>query len=195
MGTTLEIWRARVGRWNRSGGRSSKKKKKGVGTLVLSNSVLQFFVVYGVLSIFNGLAKLKDRMQQTTTRHIVFLTATALSAAILTSLNLSAKTAEVSSKLMHDVETNPGPNCSGVSCLTESKSLTHHLLTRVDALQQVNLVSSLEFSTPTPVWILLKGFLPDQLTPSVVFNATSPPLPQQSKHSLTGNTRMLVAVG
>ena len=112
MGTTLEIWRARVGRWNRSGGRSSKKKKKGVGTLVLSNSVLQFFVVYGVLFIFNGLAKLKDRMQQTTTRHVVFLTATA---AILTSLNLSAKTAEVSSKLMHDVETNPGPNCSGVS--------------------------------------------------------------------------------
>ena len=122
MGTTLEIWRARVGRWNRSGGRSSKKKKKGVGTLVLSNSVLQFFVVYGVLSIFNGLAKLKDRMQQTTTRDVVFLTATA---AILTSLNLSAKTAEVSSKLMHDVETNPGPNCSGVSCVSLNPNPSH----------------------------------------------------------------------
>ena len=125
MGTTLEIWRARVGRWNGSGGTSSKKKKKGVSTLVLSNSVLQFFVVYGVLSIFNGLAKLKDRMQQTTTRHVVFLTATALSAAILTSLNSSAKTAEVSSKLMHDVETNPGPNCSGVSCVSLNPNPSH----------------------------------------------------------------------
>ena len=112
MGTTLEIWRARVGRWSGSGGMSSKKKKKGVGTLALRKSVFQFFVVYGVLSIFNGLAKLEDRLRQTTTRRVLFLIATA---AILTSLNLSAKTAEVSTKLMHDVETNPGPNCSGVS--------------------------------------------------------------------------------
>ena len=70
---------------------------------VLSNSVFHFFIVYGVLSVFNGMTKLEN------TRRVVFLTATA---AIL---NLSAKTAEVSTKLMHDVETNPGPNCSGVS--------------------------------------------------------------------------------
>ena len=38
------------------------------------------------------------------------------SSAILTSFSSSARTAEVVSKLMHDVETNPGPNCSGVSC-------------------------------------------------------------------------------
>ena len=74
----------------------------------------------------------------------------------------------------------------------ESDSLTTYLLlTRVDALLRANLVSSLEFSTPTPAWILSKGFLPDQLTPSVVFNATSPPLQQQSRRSLTGNIRML----
>ena len=33
---------------------------------------------------------------------------------LLALLRFSAKTAEVALKLMHDVETNPGPNCSGV---------------------------------------------------------------------------------
>ena len=116
MGTTLEIWRARVGNWNAAGRRSSTKKKAGVGTLlkVLMNNVFQFFVAFSVLSIFNGMKKLHNRMGQETTRRVVFLTT--MSATILTSaLSLSAKTAEVTSKLMHDVETNPGPNCSGVS--------------------------------------------------------------------------------
>ena len=37
-------------------------------------------------------------------------------AVILTLLSLSALNAELASKLMHDVETNPGPSCYGVSC-------------------------------------------------------------------------------
>ena len=90
-----------------AGDLSCEKRRRNINcnTLVqvLSNSVFHFFIVYGVLSVFNGMTKLEN------TRRVVFLTATA---AIL---NLSAKTAEVSTKLMHDVETNPGPNCSGVS--------------------------------------------------------------------------------
>ena len=86
-----------------------------VGTLlkVLRNSVFQFFVVFAALSICNGMTKLEYRMREATTRSVAFFNAKV--AAILTSPGLSAKTAEVSSKLMHDVETNPGPNCSGVS--------------------------------------------------------------------------------
>ena len=157
-----------------AGRRSSTKKKAGVRTLVkaLKNSVFQFFVAFSVLSIFNGMAKLDYRMGQAATKRVVFLTS--IAAMILTSaLSLSAKTAEVSSKLMHDVETNPGP-CSGVRSFEFQNSLTYPLI-RVDALVRANLASSLEFSTPTPVWILSKGFLPAQPTPSVVFNATSPP--------------------
>ena len=114
MGTTLEIWRARVGNWNAGRRRSSTKKKAGVGTLVkvLKNNIFQFFVAFSVLSISNGMTKLDNRMGQAATRRVVFLTS--IAATILASaLSLSAKTAEVSSKLMHDVETNPGP-CSGV---------------------------------------------------------------------------------
>ena len=119
---------------------------------------------------------------------------------ILTSgLSLSARTAEVASKLMHDVETNPGPNCYGVSSFVQSNSLTCFPLiadnSREDAPVRVNLVSSLELSTPTLVSILLKGFLPAQLTPSVVFNATSPPWQQQSKRSLTGSILALAEMG
>ena len=43
--------------------------------------------------------------------------------AILTSFSFSARTAEVTSKLMHDVETNPGLNCSRVSCFKKSDLL------------------------------------------------------------------------
>ena len=123
MGTTLEIWRARVGNWN-AGRRSSTKKKAGVGTLakVLKNSVFQFFVAFSLLSISNGMTKLDSRMGQATTRRVVFLTSIATTI-LASALSLSAKTAEVSSKLMHDVETNPGPNCSGVSSFLESNSL------------------------------------------------------------------------
>ena len=115
MGTALEIWRARVGIWNAAGRRSLTKKKEVVGTFlkVLGNSVFQLFVVFGILSIYNSMTKVENRMCQAMTRGVVFLNAKV--AAILTSPSLSAKTAEVSSKLMHDVETNPGPNCSGVS--------------------------------------------------------------------------------
>ena len=185
MGTTLEIWRARVGNWNAAGRRSSTKKKAGVRTLVkaLMNSVFQFFIALTVLSIFSSMTKLDNQMGQARTRHVVFLSSIAA-----TILSLSAKTAEVSSKLMHDVETNPGPNCSGVSSFLESNSLKCLLLIRVAALLRANLVSSLELSTPTSgVWILLRGFLLAQLTPSVVFNATSPPWQQQSKRSPTGS--------
>ena len=41
-------------------------------------------------------------------------------AAILTLLSLSARIAELASNLMHDVETNPGPNCSAVSSFVKS---------------------------------------------------------------------------
>ena len=196
MGTTLEIWRARVGNWNASGRRSSTKKKAGIGTLVkvLRNSVLQFFVAFSVLSIFNGMKKLDNRMGQAMARRVEFLTA--LATTILTSpLSLSAKTAEVASKLMHDVETNPGPHCSGVSSFLESNSVTRLPLIRVNALVRADLVSSLEFSTPTPVWILSRGFLVDQLTPSVVFNATLPPWQQRSKLSSTGSILTLAERG
>ena len=159
---------------------------------VLMNNVFQFFVAFSVLSIFNGMKKLHNRMGQETTRRVVFLTT--MSAMILTSaLSLSAKTAEVTSKLMHDVETNPGPNCSGVSSFVESNSLT--LIadnSREDALVRVNLVSSLELSTPTQVWILLRGLLLAQPILSVVFSGTSPPWQQQSKLSPTGSILTLV---
>ena len=126
MGTTLEVWRARVGNWNAAGRRSSTKKKAGIGRLlvkVLKNSVFHFFVAFSVLSISNGMAKLGNRTGQAMTRGVVFLTT--IAATILTStLSLSAKTAEVASKLMHDVETNPGPNCSGVSSFVRSPTTT-----------------------------------------------------------------------
>ena len=159
------------------------------------NNVFQFFVAFSVLSIFNGMKNLGNRMGQATTRRVVFLTT--MSATILTSaLSLSAKTAEVTSKLMHDVETNPGPNCSGVSSFVESNSLT--LIadnSREDALVRVNLVFSLELSTPTLVSILLRGFLPAQLTPLVVFNATLLPWQQQLKRSPTGSILILAERG
>ena len=128
MGTTLEIWRARGGIWNAAGRRSSTKKKAGVGTLVkvLKNSVFQLFVAFSVLSISNGMTKLDSRMGQATTRRVVFLTS--IAATILASaLSLSAKTAEVSSKLMHDVETNPGPNCSGVRSFVFQDAILSHI--------------------------------------------------------------------
>ena len=116
------------------------------------------------------------------------------SSAILTSFSSSARTAEVVSKLMHDVETNPGPNCSGVSCFF--KSTSYLLIIRVTALVQGNLVPSLEFSMmPTPVWILLRGFFLDQPTPLAVLNATPPPLQLQSKRSLIESILMSVARG
>ena len=110
MGTTLEIWRARVGNWNAASRRSSTKKKVGTLVKALTHSIFQFFVALTVLSIFSSMTKLDNQMGQARTRHVVFLSSIAA-----TILSLSAKTAEVSSKLMHDVETNPGPNCSGVS--------------------------------------------------------------------------------
>ena len=129
MGTTLEIWRARVGNWNASGRRSSTKKKSGVGTFVkvLTNSVFQFFVAFSVLSIFD-MTKLEYRTGQAMSKRAVFLTAIAATAltAVNLSANLSVKTAEVSSKLMHDVETNPGPNCSGVSSFLSSVRSSLH---------------------------------------------------------------------
>ena len=130
MGTTLEIWRARVGNWNAAGRRSSTKKKSGIGTFVnvLTNSVFQLFVALSVLSIFN-MKKLEYRTGQAMSKRVVFLTAIAAAAlaAVNMSTNLSVKTAEVSSKLMHDVETNPGPNCSGVSSfLTSVRSSLHY---------------------------------------------------------------------
>ena len=128
MGTTLEIWRARVGNWNAAGRRSSTKKKAGVGTLlvkVLMSSVSQLFVALSVLSISNGMTKLDNRKGQATTRCVVFLTRIA-GTILASALSLSAKTAEVASKLMHDVETNPGPNCSGVSSFLSSVRSSLH---------------------------------------------------------------------
>ena len=61
-------------------------------------------------SIFIAMKLRNCQKQQVTRPAVVPMAATA----ILTSrLSLSARNAEVSSKLMHDVETNPGP-CSGV---------------------------------------------------------------------------------
>ena len=73
-----------------------------------------------VLSIFNALKLSNCQKQQAVTRPAVVIMA---ATAILTLFSLSARTAEVVSKLMHDVETDPGPNCSGVSCFLESNPL------------------------------------------------------------------------
>ena len=119
MGTTLGVWRARVGNWNATGERSFTKEKAEAGTLVkvLWNNMFQFFVAFSVLSIFTGMTKLGNRMGQgqAMTRRVVFVTYAIATTILTSSFSLSAKIAEVSSKLMHDVETNPGPNCFGVS--------------------------------------------------------------------------------
>ena len=80
------------------------------------NSKLQ--CAESVMSIFNAMELGNCRTRQARPA-VVLMAATA----ILTLFSFSARTAEVSSKLMHDVETNPGPNCSGVSSFVESNSL------------------------------------------------------------------------
>ena len=75
-----------------------------------------------VLSIFNALKLRNCQKQHAVRRPAVVLMA---GTAILTSLSFSARAAEVASKLMHVVETNPGPNCSGVSCFVECKSFIY----------------------------------------------------------------------
>ena len=68
------------------------------------------------MSIFNAMKLKNCRTRQA--KPVLVLMATT---AILTTFSFSAKTAEVASKLMHDVETNPGP-CSGVRSFVESNS-------------------------------------------------------------------------
>ena len=111
--------------------------------------------------------------------------------AILTSFSFSARTAEVTSKLMHDVETNPGPNCSGVS---NFKIIIFVFDIRVTALALGSWVTNLEFSTTTGQ-IHLSGFFLVQLTLLAAINATLPPLQQQSRRSQTGSILMSVARG
>ena len=62
---------------------------------------------------------------------------------ILTLLSLSARIAELGSKLVHDVEKNPGPNCSRVS--SSLKSLSGNIYTTA---LQIMLVSG-DFTQPT----------------------------------------------
>ena len=74
-----------------------------------------------VLSIFNAIKLGNYSTQQAATGPVVVHMP---GMTILMSLSFTAKTAEVASKLMHDVETNPGPNCSGVSSFIRSLTTT-----------------------------------------------------------------------
>ena len=114
---------------------------------------------------------------------------------VLSSVSLSAKSAEVALKLMFDVETNPGPNCLTVSGFLLRNSLSDPLLSRVLALVQGYLVRNQELSTRTQARILLRDFSKGQHTLLAVTYVTQPQLPVQSKHSQNESTQMLAERG
>ena len=101
-------------------------------------------------------------------------------------LSLSAKAADISMRLEHDIETNPGPSsyCQGVRTRTNyiinlgrrgslaDLSKSCGLVPRVTVQELEHLVAIMEFSIKTPAWILLKDSLLARLLRLVALNAT-----------------------
>ena len=84
-------------RWHDAaiGGSLLVKKKNGKGSvevLTNGNDVFYFLSVFGVLSLFNGMATVKYKRRQKMTRPIVFLTAATV---IIKTVSFSAQTALV----------------------------------------------------------------------------------------------------
>ena len=132
-------------RWHKAaiGGRLLVEKKAGKGSvevLTNGNDVFYFLSVFGVLSLFNGMATVKYQRRQKMTRPIVFLMA---ATAITKTVSFLPQTALVAHICWCTVW-KPTPAQTVLGWVALSDAIPSHVshFIRVDALVRKNWVSS-----------------------------------------------------